>query len=613
MPLLLRPLTIPRWLPLLPLALLAIAANQMGVELFYGYRLHLGSSLMVLALLLYGNRGLPVGLAAVLLVPRLWAQPLALLPPLVEVLWLQFYLDHVGDPPSRRDNGWIVLADILYWMLIGIPLTFILFGGVLNQDPSTVLTLAIGQGVNGSLNATLAFLIYAGIRLQQARRSRERSVGIHGLALVAMLSAILLPSLLILSVTVQALNVQTCQAQLLRLRQAALSSASLTQGAMAELNRGKPPSMSLLEFRVLAGGGTTFYDSNPGLFRTLESGYSTPDQEVGICSALRSQLELLVPLEAQDTPRGILRSYWRYSTTSAGVDESLLPLPQNRDQEVVVVEPARTRIRELENQSNRALGTLAWIVVIGAVVAETVAQSLERQFPTPPPPREEQPGERLPSGNGIRQRQQHSLLRELQPLVESLQRSEADRLALRQDLQRSELQRRRLQGEVDSLSILDPLTGCYNRRELYRRIDHELRRGERQEQDLSFLCLAIDHLREIQESYGRPMAEEALRAVASELRSRSRTTDGLYRFGEDQFALLLPACDDSSARRLGEVLCRALSQLEILHESCRLSVTLSVGVTGLRRGRDDAESLITRAENALYRAKVEGRDRVVVI
>ena len=78
--------------PVLILALLAIAANQFGFDLFYGARLYLGSAAVVLALLLLGHRGLVVGGASILLVPRLWAEPQAAIVLLAEVLWLSLFL-----------------------------------------------------------------------------------------------------------------------------------------------------------------------------------------------------------------------------------------------------------------------------------------------------------------------------------------------------------------------------------------------------------------------------------------------------------------------------------------------------------------------------------------
>jgi diguanylate cyclase (GGDEF)-like protein len=284
-----------------------------------------------------------------------------------------------------------------------------------------------------------------------------------------------------------------------------------------------------------------------------------------------------------------------------------------------VVEPAKRAVRELEDHSARAMGLMAWIVVLGAVAAEGLARALVMQFPDPQPLAEREgssaaSADAPPLSGPVASSAQHPLpwLRDLQPLMLSLARSEDALAKTREEMRRSEQQRRRLEAEVSTLSIVDPISGCANRRQFYRRLDHEMRRSERDKSALSFLCLEIDHLREIRESYGASMGDAVLRAVAGELRSRLRTTDFLCRFGELQFGVLLPSCDATSANRVAELLCASVTQLEIEQEDCRLSVSLSVGVTALRSGSDDGESLITRAGNALYRAKAEGRNRAVV-
>ncbi len=197
-------------------------------------------------------------------------------------------------------------------------------------------------------------------------------------------------------------------------------------------------------------------------------------------------------------------------------------------------------------------------------------------------------------------------------MLEALRARAGVLVNLHDSFRRSERQRERLEAEVSRLSIIDPLTGCFNRRELYRRLEHELRLSDRESRDLSFLCLEIDHLRQIHDSYGEHVSEEVLRRVAMELRNRSRATDFLCRLGSEQFGLLLTACDSASAGRVADLLSTVISSLEIRHEGSILAVTISVGVASLQPGRDDPDALITRSQSALYRAKAEGRDRVVI-
>lgn len=607
-----------RWAVLAALAVPAIAANQLGVGLLYGADLYFGSAVAVLALLLLGESGLLVGLAGLLLVPRLWEQPAVLLLSLAELFWLTAFLHRVPDRDGARENGWIVLADILFWILIGLPLAFLLLGAVMNLDPAAVLHLSIRLGVNGAFNAALAFLGFTLVRFLQARTGTDRAVAIHGLTFISLLTAILVPSVLAIVLTVRDLHLQLGQNQLQRLRQAALISAVLKSDSLPALAASRREAGSRFEFRLFDGEGRLLFDSNPGLFGTLAIGYAAPERPA-LRAPIPPELDLIVPTDVQDPQRAALRGYWCYRTASEVRVKTwpTFPLPPGR--QVFLVEPADRGVRQLEDQSARAMGLMAWIVVFGAVAAESLARLVAAQFPdvrslVGAEATGEERSARFQAGGiaAASARRWRTWVRDLQPILQSLARSEDALQSTREDLRRSEQQRRQLETEVSTLSVIDPISGCCNRREFYRRLDHELRRSERAKSPLSFVCLEIDHLRQIRESYGASMGDEVLRSVASELRSRSRTTDLLCRFGEEQFALLLPACDAPSASRVADLLCHSVAQLEIEHQDCRLSVSLSVGVTALRRGNDDGESLLSRGENALYRAKAEGRNRVVV-
>lgn len=655
------------WLAVVVLSLAAITATEVGVELFYGTELFLGSGLVVLALLLLGDRGLWVGLAASLLVPRLWGEPMTLLIDLAELVWLKLYLDHVGDRYGRRDNGWIVLADILYWVLIGVPLAFLLFGVVLNQDPGSVLNLAIRQGVNGSVNAIIGFLIYiiigflraflgkallpaaapiaagepATLAHQGANHStateqtatgeqaatgltilREQTVAqgqpmaaaegvpLHGVVLILVLAAIVLPSLMALTFSTRQLNLTTLEINFRRMRQMALISASFRSALLPEFDAGLRRMGTLQEFRVVDADGKVVYSSNPGLFRTLETSYAPLPKHQTLWRTMPLKLNLLVPRESLASPQAALRGYW-WATLKARRLATLEPAPLPAGQQVQVVQPARARIRDLEAQSAQALGTMSWIVLIGAFVAEAAAWALDHQLPPQvrTPWRDSQAQGDTPQTAPVAR----LLIRELEAWRQILQTSETARLRCERQLHRSEQQRLSLQREVDSLNIVDPLTGCFNRRELHRRLEYELQRSNRDQGDLSFICIEIDHLRQIVESYGSAIGDEVLRCVAAEICRRSRTTDCVCRFTEDRFALLLPFCSAAAAQRVAQLLLQAVAQQEVAHQGCRLSVTLSVGISTWRRGDDDGDSMINRAEHALYRAKIEGRNRAVSV
>lgn len=608
------------WTSVLILGLLAIAANQVGFVLFYGADFYLGSIPVVLALLLLGRRGVLVGLASILLAPRLWGEPQAATLLLAELLWLAAFLCRGSESRDRRERGDVIFVDILFWIVIAIPLNFLLSGVIANVDLARVTDASLLQAINGSFNAAAAYGVFILIRIVQCRRDPTRSVSLQGLVLASLFSVALLSGMLSLSLGVRQLDREIIDDQLVRFREVAISSVLLESEELKELSALHRQQESPRDVQVFDARGRLIYNSNPRLFQTLEGLYAEPGSLLSQYPQIAEPLDLLIPADDQDSALAGLRGYWRYEssedqTTRFGPRSNALP-----DRIVVIVEPARAGIRELQLQSSRAIRLLALQLIVAVILARAISRFIVRQVPgssrllvsrddddrldsVADPDWAADPG----VSGGLRSR-----LQELQPLLEVL-RSRADALVnLREAFQRSERQRQRLEAEVGRLSIIDPITGCFNRRELYRRLEHELRLSGRDSRELSFLCLEIDHLRHIHDSYGRLVYEEILRRVALELRNRSRATDVLCRLGPEQFGLLLTSCDSASAARVADLLSDVIRSLEIRHEASILSVTISIGVACLQSGRDDPDSLITRSQSALYRAKAEGRGRVVI-
>lgn len=605
------------------LSLLALAANQIGFDLFYGARLYLGSAAVVLALLLLGwRRGLVVGAASVLLVPRLWAEPQMGIVLLAEVLWLAFFLHRATKIGDRRDCGDVVLADILFWAVIALPLDFLLLGVFANLELPALLDLSFLQAINGSCNAVLAYALFMLIRIIQSRRDPARSFSLQGLFLISLVGLALVGALVPLTISLRQLDRDVIQDQLERLQQVALNSAVLKADALDDLSDLHHQTESSLDFQVLDGDGRVIYDSNPSLFKTLDALYVEPNRSAVRQPPLAEPLDLLIPVASRGASLTGLHGYWRYETQDDLESQATPSTVSGRDERVVVVvEPARNGIRELQSQSSRAIRLLGLILLGSAIAARGLSRFLIAQFPPSPAVRgigaDDGSSPRasamaLAAGSAGPERL-HSSLSELQPLLQALRLRGNALVQLRESFRRSEGQRHHLEAQVGRLNIMDPLTGCFNRRELYRRLDHELRLSGREQRQLSFLCLEIDHLRHIQDSYGTFVAEEVLRRVALELRNRSRATDFVCRLGSEQFGLLLPACDVASAEKVARLLSDVVRALEIHHEGAILAVTLSVGIGSVQTDRDDPDSLITRAQSALYRAKAEGRDRVVVV
>ncbi len=165
--------------------------------------------------------------------------------------------------------------------------------------------------------------------------------------------------------------------------------------------------------------------------------------------------------------------------------------------------------------------------------------------------------------------------------------------------------------------LTDSLTGLYNRRHLEHRLQQEVTRAQRHAQPLACLFVDADHFKRINDEHGHPTGDQVLVALAQRLRTRLRTSDLATRYGGEEFAVLLPHTDLTSAESLAWEICRAIADepVSLASGDC-LSLTVSIGVAALAGGarRPPGEvgtALLDAADQAVYRAKQAGRNRVV--
>ncbi len=161
------------------------------------------------------------------------------------------------------------------------------------------------------------------------------------------------------------------------------------------------------------------------------------------------------------------------------------------------------------------------------------------------------------------------------------------------------------QQQLKHSSRTDPLTGLANRRSLFERLDQELARAQRSSQPLCLLMIDLDHFKVYNDTNGHLAGDQLLKNMATMMSTRVRAQDLLARYGGEEFCVVLPGTPASAAVRVAESL-RGIS-----HEATAEAViSVSVGVTQ-GNGTESAESLIERADRALYEAKESGRDKVV--
>lgn len=164
---------------------------------------------------------------------------------------------------------------------------------------------------------------------------------------------------------------------------------------------------------------------------------------------------------------------------------------------------------------------------------------------------------------------------------------------------------------LERLVLCDGLTGLYNHRHAQDRLREELARAHRYRRDLALLLLDVDQFKRVNDSLGHPAGDRILVWVARVLRSSIRDTDVAARYGGDEFAVILPEASHDGGRAVGERIRAAVQAMDI-PAGGQPRVTVSVGVAAFPTDADDASSLIEQADRALYQAKREGKNRVVV-
>lgn len=158
----------------------------------------------------------------------------------------------------------------------------------------------------------------------------------------------------------------------------------------------------------------------------------------------------------------------------------------------------------------------------------------------------------------------------------------------------------------------DSLTGLYNRRFLTQRLEEELERCQRHGNPLCLMLLDVDNFKQINDTYGHLCGDLVLRTLATTMREMFRKSDITGRFGGEEFVCVLPETTLDRAGLLAERCRSGIAAVNLVYQKTPLSITISVGVTEL--GADDsADSLIRRADDAMYQAKQAGRDRCVCV
>ena len=163
-----------------------------------------------------------------------------------------------------------------------------------------------------------------------------------------------------------------------------------------------------------------------------------------------------------------------------------------------------------------------------------------------------------------------------------------------------------------ALAVIDGLTGLYNRRYFDRHLHLMMERAQEQQRDLALLILDIDLFKPVNDKYGHSVGDKVLKEFASRLLRSVRGVDLACRYGGEEFVVLMPDTNQQRANTVAERVRGAIADMEFsIEPGLGVGITVSIGVALINREGDTPESLLKRADRALYRAKKMGRNRVV--
>jgi diguanylate cyclase (GGDEF)-like protein/PAS domain S-box-containing protein len=159
------------------------------------------------------------------------------------------------------------------------------------------------------------------------------------------------------------------------------------------------------------------------------------------------------------------------------------------------------------------------------------------------------------------------------------------------------------------MNMMDSLTGVFNRRYLDKKLNEEFKRHKRYDRPLSIIMFDIDYFKKVNDIHGHQCGDFILKSVSSRVLSLIRNLDCMFRYGGEEFCCMLPETSIASAMMVAERFRIAVAELENNYDGKTVKVHISLGVAEITEEIDSTELLIKKADDALYRAKNEGRNR----
>lgn len=199
---------------------------------------------------------------------------------------------------------------------------------------------------------------------------------------------------------------------------------------------------------------------------------------------------------------------------------------------------------------------------------------------------------------------------ELEQLVETRTASLQLEIQERKECERKLLEAR---DALEYQATHDPTTGLMNRSALNDALERELSRSQRNGDSFAIVLADIDHFKQVNDSHGHQAGDTVLKEVAEQLQNSVRPYDIVGRYGGEEFLILLPECRADEAREVADRVRRSVCETVVENGDTRIPTTISLGLTACEGNRPvSVDSLIRQADDALYQAKKNGRNRVIV-
>lgn len=160
------------------------------------------------------------------------------------------------------------------------------------------------------------------------------------------------------------------------------------------------------------------------------------------------------------------------------------------------------------------------------------------------------------------------------------------------------------------MSVTDPLTGLYNRRHFEDNLEREFLRAKRYGNDLSFAIIDVDYFKKVNDNFGHSFGDYVLKEIAYLLNQTFRKTDLVFRYGGEEFAVIITETSKEKAIIPLERLRQNIANYPFDFENRKINITVSIGVADVSEEVEDAQKLFEDADKALYVAKNNGRNRV---